>query len=80
MVVIKERLFFFDFLVESLKRFEKNEKEAMDLQSVAYDSRGVITRIDGIEAVGNKIEITNIFYEKISGKSYKPKYLQFKKD
>lgn len=71
---------FIVFLMKSLERFEKNEKKAMDPQSVAYNSSGLITRIDGIEAVGSKIEIDNIFYEKISGKRYKTKYLQFKRD
>lgn len=65
---------FVGFLEEKLKLFKENKKKAMDPKSINYGSDGLILSINGVERVGDKIEVTSSFYKKENGRFYKPKY------
>lgn len=65
---------FRNFLTESLKNLEEEKKYAMESDSVILDLNGEIERINGVDTVDNKIEVTGDFYRKKPGTSYEPKY------
>lgn len=46
----------------------------MESDSVILDLNGEIERINGVDTVDNKIEVTGDFYRKKPGTSYEPKY------